>query len=359
MSLFTEKYLPLNLDEMFFHKDISQKLKKLVQNDNVPHLLIYGKNNSGKSTLVNSMLYDIFGKSSKKVKKISLDIKISNTSNTHTIQYTKNVNYIIFNMTHKISYDKYVIKELTNFFIESANINSYISNAKYRIIIIKNAENLSIHAQSFLRRTMEKYTEYCKFILLTQQLCCFIHPIRSRCITLRLSSITYDECLSFSKYILDKEKINYDNDQLVKLVKCCDNIIYDILLILQANIKDNSIDIDFSNIKLSYKEKLSELVENIINGINIKKSIQMKQDIYKQLITNIKTIDIINFIKKDIFNKIDLLNKSDQDKFNIKKDIIEFISECQSQMNTGNKSIFYFELLFIQLSNYFSKQKIK
>ena len=356
MLLFTEKYLPLNLDEMFFHKDISQKLKKLVQNDNVPHLLIYGKRNSGKSTIVNSMLYDIFGESSKKVKKVSLDIKISNTSNTHTIQYIKNINYIIFNMTHKISYDKYVIKELTNFFIESTNINSYINKAKYRIIIIKNAEHLSIHAQSFLRRTMEKYTEYCKFILLTQQLCCFIHPIRSRCITLRLPYITYDECINFSKIILEKENLQYDNDQLIRLVKSTNNSIYDILIIIQSNIKnDNTVDIDFSNIKLSYKQKLSELVNNIVQGLTIKNSIKIKQDIYQQLISNIKTIDIINYIKIDLFEKINLLNKSDNDKFKIKKDIIEYISDCQSHMNTGNKSIFYFELLFLQLSNYFSK----
>lgn len=355
MLLFTEKYLPLNLDEMFFHKDISQKLKKLVQNDNVPHLLIYGKRNSGKSTIVNSMLYDIFGESSKKVKKVSLDIKISNTSNTHTIQYIKNINYIIFNMSHKISYDKYVIKELTNFFIESTNINSYINKAKYRIIIIKNAEHLSIHAQSFLRRTMEKYTEYCKFILLTQQLCCFIHPIRSRCITLRLPSISYNECLDFSKFILEKENIKYNNDQLIQLIKSTDNLIYDILIILQANIINNTVDIDFSSIQLSYKQKLSELVTNVVGGLTIQNSITIKHKIYQQLISNIKTIDIINYIKMDLFKKINLLNKCDTDKFKIKKDIIEYISDCQSHMNTGNKSIFYFELLFLQLSNYFSK----
>ena len=45
----------------------------------------------------------------------------------------------------------------------------------------------------------------------------------------------------------------------------------------------------------------------------------------------------------DLFEKINILNKSDNDKFKIKKDIIEYISDCQSHMNTGNKSIFYFD----------------
>ena len=63
-------------------------------------------------------MYDIFGDSSKNIKKTAFDIKISNTSNTHTIFYKKNINFIIFTMTHKVSYDKYIIKELTNFFTE-------------------------------------------------------------------------------------------------------------------------------------------------------------------------------------------------------------------------------------------------
>ena len=353
MLLFTEKYLPKNIDAMFFHKEISQKLKKLIQNNNVPHLLIYGKRMSGKSTLINAMLYDIFGESSKIVKKTALDIKISNTSNTHTIHYGKNVNYIIFNMTHKISYDKYVIKELTNFFTESTNINSYISTTKYRILIIQNAEYLSIHAQSFLRRTMEKYSEYCRFILLTQQLCCLIQPIRSRCLSIRLPSITFEECIKFSQYILNNEKIKYKDDQLNKLVKLTDNSIYDILIIIQSNLTKNVLEIDFSNIILSYKIKLNEIINKLMKGISIKESIQIKQCIYQQLISNINCNDIINYIHINLFEKINLLDKLEDEKFKIKKDIIKYICKCQSKMNTGNKSIFYFELLFLELSNYF------
>ena len=356
MSLFTDKYVPLNLNNTVFHKNIYEKIKNLVIHNNIPHLLIYGKHLSGKSTLINTLLYDIYGESSKNIKKVSLDIKISNTSNTHSINYIKNINFIIYSISHKISYDKYILKELTNFFTESANINNYIEKSKYRILIIKNAEYLSLHAQAFLRRTMEKYSEYCRFILHTQQLCSLIEPIRSRCLPIRVPSISNDECLHFCNHVIKSESLTINDNDLNKLIKTTNNNIYDILLIMQANIKNNEILIDFNKIKLSYQLKLDEIIQDILKKKSIDNLLEIKQKIYKQLISNIDYITIIRYIKDRLFDEINKINIDN--KFEVKMNLINIISECQSKIITGNKSIFYFEYLFFQLNNYLTSLNI-
>ena len=94
MGLFTEKYLPESLITTFFHKLIYEKINNLLFNNNIPHLLIYGKPFCGKNTLIRSILYKLYGESSRNIINTTLDIKISNTSNMHVISYKKNKNRI-------------------------------------------------------------------------------------------------------------------------------------------------------------------------------------------------------------------------------------------------------------------------
>ena len=255
-------------------------------------------------------------------------------------------------MNHQISYDKYIIKELTNFFTQSNNINSYLSKLKYRILIIKNAEYLSKHAQSFLRRTMEKYSEYCRFILHTQQLCSLISPIRSRCLPIRIPSINYDDCFKFSRFIIEKEKLNLDDNTLGQLINNNNNSIYDILLIIQSNSINDSNKINCTKNKLSYENKLDEIIDNLFTKNAFGYCLTIKQTIYKQLISNIDSITIIKYLNYNFLKKINSLSHPDETKFKLKLNIIDYISECQSKIITGNKSIFYFELLFLKIAKF-------
>lgn len=54
------------------------------------------------------------------------------------------------------------------------------------MLIINEADKLTREAQGALRRTMEKYMNNCRMILLATNLHRLIHPIRSRCLNLRI-----------------------------------------------------------------------------------------------------------------------------------------------------------------------------
>jgi replication factor C subunit 3/5 len=55
----------------------------------------------------------------------------------------------------------------------------------FTVIVLHNADKLSMQAQAALRRTMEKYAASCRMILVAKSLSGLIDPIRSRCVQLR------------------------------------------------------------------------------------------------------------------------------------------------------------------------------
>ena len=57
-----EKYRPAKLEDLVAHEDIVSILTRLIDNDNLPHLLLYGPPGTGKvRSMHNTMIYVCFG----------------------------------------------------------------------------------------------------------------------------------------------------------------------------------------------------------------------------------------------------------------------------------------------------------
>ena len=347
--LLTSKYLPENLNSSKIHINICKIFNKIINNHNIPNLIIYGKSLCGKSILIDLILKKIYKKIKNNIEKIN--IKISNTSNKYEITFIKNTNYIIYSLTHNISYDRYIIKELTKIFTETKNVNLYLDSIKYKIIIIKNAEYLSQSSQAFLRRTMEKHSEYCKFILHTHDLTSIITPLQSRSLCIRIPSISHEECLSYIQYVTKKENINIEVNEIKKLLNHTNNNLYDSLLIIQKY-KNN---IDYTKIKMSYQYNLEIIVNNFFNELKIENLLNNREIIYKLFVNNLSKTNIIEYILIYLLKKLDDYDLSDENKFKLKKKIINDICECENSIVSGNKLIFYFEYLFFKMNCYLSK----
>jgi DNA polymerase III delta prime subunit len=59
--------------------------------------------------------------------------------------------------------------------------------------------------QAALRRTMEKYTSACRFILVCNNACKVIEPVRSRCVCIRVAAPTKDEIKECLAHVAKKE----------------------------------------------------------------------------------------------------------------------------------------------------------
>lgn len=356
--MFYNKYINNNFDNQIIHTEILDKIKNIITTKNIPNIILYSHYSSCKSILLNYILYLIYGKDSLKKKNESIIFSIYNNSVTHTINYERNSNYIIYTFLGKLSYDKYILNELTKLFIESYNIKQYISDQTYRIIIIKNAEYLSIQAQSFLRRIMEKYSHICKFFFLCNQICPIILPIQSRCLKFRVPNISELDIVKCITMIIDNENIKLSKYKINKLIKLSNNNLYESILSLQKSITNNKIE-NIKKIEYSYKKKISEIINKLFTeNINVNYFENVRDILYKILILNINDIYVILELKNQLFEQLNNRIKNKNNLFNIKLELINIINEIQIKLNNGNKSIFYLELIFVEIYLLLKKHKL-
>ena len=82
-----------------------------------------------------------------------------------------------------------------------------IGDAEFKIIFLDEADNLTSDAQGALRRTMEKYSGICRFILSCNYSSRIIDPIQSRCAVFKFRPISPEDIAGFLGKI-DSEFMN-------------------------------------------------------------------------------------------------------------------------------------------------------
>ncbi|RXH81634.1 hypothetical protein DVH24_035055 [Malus domestica] len=164
--LWVDKYRPKTLDQAIVHQDIAQNLKKLVVEQDCPHLLFYGPSGSGKKTLIIALLRQIFGPSADKVKVENRAWKVDAGSRTIDIELTtlSSTNHIELNPSDAGFQDRYIVQEIIKEMAKNRPIDTK-GKKGYKVLVLNEVDKLSREAQHSLRRTMEKYSAYCRLIL--------------------------------------------------------------------------------------------------------------------------------------------------------------------------------------------------
>ena len=151
--------------------------------DNIPNLLFYGLKGSGKNTIINNLIKKIYGLDNIYLKKTSY--KISGYGNNIIEAELYHSNYHIIIEPYNTGFDKYLIQGVVKEYIKNKYVDLEGKNL-FKIILINNIDKLSYYAQTSLRCTMEKYSNYCKFILCSQKISKIIDPIKSRCLFIKV-----------------------------------------------------------------------------------------------------------------------------------------------------------------------------
>lgn len=135
------------------HQDIYIQLNTFFDENRVPNIIFHGRNGSGKKTIVKNYINKIY-KTKEEQKKYVLIVDC--------IQY----NGIKF------------IREDLKFFSRS-QINKQHGN-NFKTIILLNAGNLTIDAQSALRRCIEQYSNTTRFFIIIEDKSKILKPLISR-----------------------------------------------------------------------------------------------------------------------------------------------------------------------------------
>ena len=348
--LLREKYVPDSIDEF------GDKYTYLKNIKNIPHTIIYGKNGCGKSTLIQLILKNRYGSNKIKLSKDLKEFKMNNNKIIELSVFYSSIHYIINPCLYGL-YDKVILLNFLKDISSNTDIKKFINikNAT-KIIIIKNAENLSKNAQNALRSIMERNNNDFKLIFQCSSLNKIIEPLISRCMLVKVDN-DIKKFNNILKNISIKENINITDEQISNIIEHSHFNLKKSINYLDyyktTNSKDNiHLYLDDSHICIN---KLTKY----IYSKNLNNIIEIREIIYNLFISFNKPLNILNniylIIEKDINN---LSNFDNNFKNYILLEISEYIVELSSMLSVANKPIIYFENFIYFIFQLFNKYNI-
>ena len=310
-TIWTEKYRPSSLDEIYGQKHIIPILKKFVEKGDIPHLLFTGQQGVGKTATASAIAKEIF----KENWRLNwLEINASDERNIKTVR-------------EKI---KQYAQTMPS------------SGTQFRIIFLDEADNTTPDAQGALRRIIEKYSRTCRFILSCNNPAKIIDPIKDRCVEFRFSKLKDDDILSLVRSLSLKEDITITVGGLEAIARYSQGSARKAVNILQtlSMFTDNSIDgkvvetyipqIDNSGVRTLYKlckeRNLSEARKQLLTLL------------YQNLLL---PSEILEFLMNTIYNDTEL-------PINAKLYLLSKAGEIDRNINTTNSP-------YLQLFSYVSQ----
>ena len=187
-EIWIEKYRPKTLDDVAGQQSIIERLKAYAKTKNVPHMIFAGNAGTGKTTSALALSKEIFGKETWK-------------QNFHELNASDE---------RGIGIIRGKIKDFAR--------TAPLGETSFKIIFLDEADSLTSDAQAALRRTIEKYTHNCRFILSVNYSSKIIEPIQSRCAMFRFKPLKEDDIKQYIEKIGKNEKLTITDDGLEALV---------------------------------------------------------------------------------------------------------------------------------------------
>jgi len=305
-TIWIEKYRPSKFSEVRGQTNIVSRVKAFVEQKNMPHLMFAGPAGVGKTTLALVVAKQLFGEGWR-------------------------TNCLELNASDERGID--VIRTKVKDFARTRAIG----DVPFKIIYLDECDALTKEAQQALRRTMENYTQTCRFILACNYSSKIIDPIQSRCTMFRFRPLDKQDIIDIIDKISKEESITVDDNAKVALFEISRGDCRRAENILQScSAISNKIteDIVFSLAAVAKPEKIKELIELALKG----EFINSRDLLLKTMLEyGLSGLDIIKQIQKEIW-EVDL---DDKDKVKL----IDRCGEAEFRMVEGSDEYLQLEAL--------------
>ena len=186
-DIWIEKYRPKKLSDIAGQKHIIERLQAYVKTKNVPHLIFAGPAGTGKTTSALALSKELYGDT-----------------------WKQNFNELNASDERGIGIIRGKIKDFAR--------TAPMGQNPFKIIFLDEADSLTIDAQAALRRTIERYTHICRFILSVNYSSKIIEPIQSRCTVFRFSPLLPEDIKKYMRKIASNENIEITKDGLDTII---------------------------------------------------------------------------------------------------------------------------------------------
>ena len=292
-EIWTEKYRPSKFPDMVGQEDIIKRVQALTNSLNIPHLLFAGPAGTGKSTLALVIVKELFGEHWKE-------------------------NYLELNASDERGIN--IVREKVKNFARTKSFG----NVPFKIIFLDEADALTPEAQQALRRTMENYSQTCRFILSCNYSSKIIDPIQSRCAIFRFKLLEKKDIEKIIRKIEATEKLEIKPESIEMIYEGSEGDCRRCINILQSTasispiISPELISTIISNAK---PKDILVVLDYAISG-DFQKAREKLLDL--MLKESISGQDVIKAIQKEIWNlpvepelKVKLTEKTGEAEFRI------------------------------------------
>ena len=223
-SLWVEKYRPDTLEGYVGNEHILEKVKIYIENEDVPHLLLYGVAGTGKTTLAKII-----------TNQIDCDVMYINASDENSVD---------------------AVRDKIRGFASSMGFR------KWKVVILDESDYLTPNAQAALRNLMETFSKSTRFILTCNYVEKVIDPIQSRCQTFAITPPSKKEVAKRLHQILNEESVSFNNEDLAVLVNSGYPDIRRVLNAAQRQVVKGELKIDTtSTVQANYIDNLVKVLQ--------------------------------------------------------------------------------------------------
>lgn len=268
----TEKYRPNDLSNVVSHDKLLFTLNNLIENNKFPHLLFYGPPGTGKTSSILACANQLYGE-----KYVNSYIMHLNASDERGIDLIR--------------------KQIKDFCVSGL----LFQKPKPKLVILDEADSMTIDAQLALRQIVVNNTEKVRFCLICNYVNKIIEQLQSRFSKFRFKPINTDCVIIKLKEIASNENIKCDNYSFKIMAKMCKGDMRKLINIFQAiSIKTKNINKKNIHNLLKYptEDNISEFFDYLFN-----KTFKENYIFFNKLIPEYMSFqELLKHISEEIFN---------------------------------------------------------
>ena len=259
--IWVEKYRPSSLDTYIGNEHLKSKVDIYLESGDIPHLLLYGKAGTGKTTLAKIL-----------VNNIECDYLYINASDENSVDTVRN---------------------------KVRQFASTVGFKDLKVIILDECDYITPNAQAALRNLMETFSKHCRFILTCNYVERIIDPIQSRCQSFQVIPPSKSEVAKHLHSILVNENVIDNMEDIKVLVDSGYPDIRRVINSAQRNVVNGKLKLDTSSIiQNDYKLQILEVL----------KSSKSKKETFteiRQILADAKVTDFADFFRL-LYDEVDI-----------------------------------------------------